>query len=591
MGGRVLPRLFSGLWQLSSPAWGAAPQSKILAQFEEYVNMGFTAYDMADHYGDAEVIYGHFRQSYFAPESLYAATKFCVFGPIEVTPKVIAANVTERLTRLQSEHIDLLQFHWQDYSNPSCISAMKLLAADSRVKALGLCNFDTSNMAAILAAGVPIVSNQIQFSLIDSRPTFAMAEVCTRQKVKLLTYGTLCGGFLADKWLDRPEPELFAPGLTPSQRKYFEMIGIWGGWTLFQELLGVLDRIAKKHKVSISNVATRWVLDFDYVGAVLVGTRMGVSGHAKENLKAYGWRLDDEDQKAIEAVQLTQTVLCKPNMSYRVHSFGDHALQRVAVWLPNKLEPLAISTNIPVFWIVFIHGGAWRDPAINHVNFAQPTINHITASLESYRSLLGGKRLGFASLEYRLSAHPDHPQGPETPATDIRSAQHPDHVNDICSGLELLEETYGLSKGQYMLVGHSCGATLAFQTFLEEFRGGIVENHKDSPWAGVYRDFVRGAFGEDEGGAWDDVSPVNFLAQQRLEAYLGVVLCTATSDSLVEDNQRQEMATRCSGLGIEVIEISVEGDHDEMWQIGSRQAAAIQAALERVHAEKEVRGT
>ncbi|KAL1889845.1 hypothetical protein Cpir12675_005613 [Ceratocystis pirilliformis] len=296
-------------------------------------------------------------------------------------------------------------------------------------------------------------------------------------------------------------------------------------------------------------------------------------------------------------------------MSYRVHSFGDHTLQRVAVWLPNK-EPLAISTNIPVFWIVFIHGGAWRDPAINHVNFAQPTINHITASLELYRSLLGGKRLGFASLEYRLSAHPDHTQGPETPVTDIRSAQHPDHINDICLGLELLEETYGLSEGQYMLVGHSCGATLAFQTFLEEFRGfkfplprtvvslagihnvrGIVENHKDSPWAGVYRDFVRGAFGEDEGGTWDDVSPVNFLARQRLEAYLGVVLCTATSDSLVEDNQRQEMATRCSGLGIQVIGISVEGDHDEMWQIGSRQAAAIQAALERMHAEKDVRET
>lgn len=65
-----------------------------------------------------------------------------------------------------------------------------------------------------------------------------MADVCERHDVKLLTYGTLvshircdagsavahlhplqCGGFLADKWLDQPEPDLYAGDLTPSQRK------------------------------------------------------------------------------------------------------------------------------------------------------------------------------------------------------------------------------------------------------------------------------------------------------------------------------------------------------------------------------------
>lgn len=55
--GRQLPRIFSGLWQLSSPAWGAASTDQIVDQFCQHVEHGFTAFDMADHYGDAEIIF------------------------------------------------------------------------------------------------------------------------------------------------------------------------------------------------------------------------------------------------------------------------------------------------------------------------------------------------------------------------------------------------------------------------------------------------------------------------------------------------------------------------------------------------------
>lgn len=80
------------------------------------------------------------------------------------------------------------------------------------------------------------------------------------------------------------------------------MICSWGGWTLFQELLHTLKRIAVDHGVSISNVATRWVLDFPYVGAVIVGVRMGVSEHAAENLASFGWKLNQQDKDSIEEV-------------------------------------------------------------------------------------------------------------------------------------------------------------------------------------------------------------------------------------------------------------------------------------------------
>ncbi|KAI0146836.1 aldo/keto reductase [Xylariaceae sp. FL1272] len=300
--GRTLPRLFLGLWQLSSPAWGSASTSKILTQFANYTKKGFTAFDMADHYGDAEIIFDRFRSKYPYKDSVFAATKYCVFHPMTVTREAVKENISERCQRLGSEKIDLLQFHWQFYDDPQYLDALRYLAEDERVSALGLCNFDTEHLEAVIDSGVEVHTNQIQFSLIDSRPTVRMSDVCKEYNIKLLTYGTLCGGFLAEKWLGKPEPGLYDESITPSQRKYHGMIRSWGDWALFQELLSTLKSIGDKHSVSVSNVAIRWVLDFPYVGAVIVGARMGISEHTDENLVSLGWSLDREDQQSIDAV-------------------------------------------------------------------------------------------------------------------------------------------------------------------------------------------------------------------------------------------------------------------------------------------------
>lgn len=57
LNGHKVPRIFSGLWQMSSPAWGSASSPKIIEQFSKHVRQGFTAFDMADHYGDAELVF------------------------------------------------------------------------------------------------------------------------------------------------------------------------------------------------------------------------------------------------------------------------------------------------------------------------------------------------------------------------------------------------------------------------------------------------------------------------------------------------------------------------------------------------------
>ncbi|KIV86250.1 hypothetical protein, variant [Exophiala sideris] len=191
LAGRILPRLFSGLWQLSSPSWGVASKAKIFQQFSKHVATGFTAYDMADHYGDAEVLFGQFRASCSQPELIFGATKLCIFQPTTVTKELLHDNITERCRRMSSTTIDLLQFHWQFYDDPQYIEALRLLHNDKRVRLLGLCNFDTARVQEILEAGIHVVTNQVQFSLIDTRPTMKMGKVCEEHEVKLMTYGTL----------------------------------------------------------------------------------------------------------------------------------------------------------------------------------------------------------------------------------------------------------------------------------------------------------------------------------------------------------------------------------------------------------------
>ncbi len=82
------------------------------------------------------------------------------------------------------------------------------------------------------------------------------------------------------------------------------MIINWGTWAEFQRLLGVLSVVAEKHGVSLTNVATRWVLEQPAVGAVIVGTRLGVSAHGDENLVVFSLKLSEADLAAINEVAM-----------------------------------------------------------------------------------------------------------------------------------------------------------------------------------------------------------------------------------------------------------------------------------------------
>jgi aryl-alcohol dehydrogenase-like predicted oxidoreductase/enamine deaminase RidA (YjgF/YER057c/UK114 family) len=297
-----ISRMVCGLWQVADMEKGGATldPDRAADHLAAYAQAGFDSFDMADHYGSAEIITGHLLKRYPGRQRPVAFTKWCP-EPGPMTPDVVRRGVQERLDRLGVDSVDLLQFHWWSFEHPAwldALHAMKAMQEEGLIRAIGVTNFDAAHLALAVADGIPIATNQVSFSMVDRRAAGDLSELCRAKGVRLLAYGTLCGGFLSEKWLGRPEPKDIADW---SKSKYKRFIDAGGGWDRFQTLLGAAGTIARKHGVSLSNVATRWVLEHDSVAAVIIGARLGESEHRDDNLKAFAFALDDHDKSLLAA--------------------------------------------------------------------------------------------------------------------------------------------------------------------------------------------------------------------------------------------------------------------------------------------------
>jgi aryl-alcohol dehydrogenase-like predicted oxidoreductase/enamine deaminase RidA (YjgF/YER057c/UK114 family) len=299
--GSEISRLICGLWQVADMEKGgvAVDRRKASDALDAYVKAGFDTFDMADHYGSAELIAGELLKRYPAERRPIALTKWCP-KPGPMTPDIVRAGVQERLDRLGVKAVDLLQFHWWSFEHPAWLDAlheMAKLQSEGLIRAIGVTNFDAAHLALALADGVPIATNQVSFSLVDRRAAGELSSLCSKMGVKLFAYGTLNGGFLSERWLERPEPTEIADW---SKSKYRRFIEVAGGWAPFQALLATADRIARRHHSSIANVATRWVLDHTAVAAVIIGVRPGEREHRSENLSVFDLTLGPDDHAELE---------------------------------------------------------------------------------------------------------------------------------------------------------------------------------------------------------------------------------------------------------------------------------------------------
>ncbi|GAB0135777.1 hypothetical protein EsDP_00004102 [Epichloe bromicola] len=289
-------------------------------------------------------------------------------------------------------------------------------------------------------------------------------------------------------------------------------------------------------------------------------------------------------------------------------------LQHVDVWVPAKYAPhpdrppASWLPDAPhTLWVVYIHGGAWRDPLITSESLA-PTLKSLPpAWLASMKT-----PVAFASVGYTLSPYPDHPSQPSVPSDRSRNAAHPAHILDVLEAISFLQRRAGFGDN-YILAGHSCGATLAFQAAMDPARWAVdgaggddvvvkapsmvlglnglydLPGLTEDPGGGherhrrVYAGLTSNAFGHDK-NLWRAVSPALVVESWATEWPGGrhVMLVQSPGDALVPYRQGERMrdglvASKTDKLAVELIE--GDGDHDEIWEQGTLMAEVLVRAI------------
>lgn len=306
---------------------------------------------------------------------------------------------------------------------------------------------------------------------------------------------------------------------------------------------------------------------------------------------------------------------------------GSNCLQNFNLYLPKSpkttsmvghpvtsLPESAVSSSAPRY-LVHVHGGGWRDPKID-ASSIEAAVAHAFSGGEE-----GAPIEAIASLNYTLSAFPTHPGDLHESNMDrqrdiAREAVHPEHVRDIILGLRLLR-SLGMDDQSYILSGHSCGATIAFQAALQPPGYFGLDGISDVPCAaalvglnGLYdlpalvdglgpahehassdfRMMLTSAFGPNA-SAWAQASPARFSASQisdcvrKGEAPRLVLVDQSIDDQLVPMNQRGRMEANLrdvSGLKV-VIGTRCTGAHGEPWKQGTMIWESIRDTLNALH--------
>ena len=301
-----ISRIIKGGWHLAGGHGNIDPAIAI-EDMHAFVQAGITTFDCADIYTGVEELIGKFRKKY---DSAFRSGEL---SPIQIHTKYVPdydqlwkikksdteAIIDRSLQRLGVERLDLVQFAWWTYDAPGYVETalyLKELQEAGKIRYIGLTNFDGKRVQEILDAGVSLLSNQLQYSVFDHRPEWDMEPIRKANNIPYLCYGSLAGGFLSDRYLGVPDPE--GPLENRSLTKYRLIIEEFGSYDYFQECLRLLREIADKHEVDIAAIASKYILQKEGVGALIIGARNRNHLHKYQKLSRFA--LDAEDLGRIE---------------------------------------------------------------------------------------------------------------------------------------------------------------------------------------------------------------------------------------------------------------------------------------------------
>jgi len=202
---------------------------------------------------------------------IFLASKF---NPKEHETESVVHSLENSLRRLKTDYIDLYQIHWPNPSVPidTTMQTLDKLMVAGKIRFVGLSNFSISDFkSAQDFFNRKIVSNQIEYNLLDRSAENDFLPYCISQKVTLLAYSPLNQGKL-----------------------YFD-----------DEQEAVLSSLAQKYEKTIAQIVLRWLIAHAPVVAV---TKTKSIAHLKENAASAEFDMEEADLDRINHFSATNFI-------------------------------------------------------------------------------------------------------------------------------------------------------------------------------------------------------------------------------------------------------------------------------------------
>jgi len=276
--------------------WGPQSEADAVRAIEAAIDLGVNWIDTAPFYGwgRAEQIVGRALRG--KRDKVYIFTKCGSLrneqgGDFEnLKPESIRREVEASLRNLQTDYIDLYQFHDPDPQTPieESWAAMQSLIQEGKVRYGGLSNHTIDLVERVLAIG-PLTSNQHQYNLLHRAIEQDVLPFSLQHDSGVLCWSPLASGFLVDTFdLDTLDPQDFRRRHPYAQEP---------AYTRLKRVRSALQAIAQGHNRPVRELAIAWVLMHPAVTGAIIGIRN--EKEARQMLSAVNWKLNGEEMDAI----------------------------------------------------------------------------------------------------------------------------------------------------------------------------------------------------------------------------------------------------------------------------------------------------
>ena len=293
-----------GTWAWGDEStWGmggydsALTESTIAEAWNASIEAGVTLFDTAEVYGGGEserIIGKLLANEPQRRDSLVLATKFMPAPWKLNVARAMRQALEASLGRLRVDHVDLYQIHGPISlrSHSALAEALAAVHSAGLTRAVGVSNYSVKEMRSIHAQlakrGVPLASNQIEFSLLRRRPeTSGLIAACKELGVIPLAYSPIGQGRLTGKYSARNPP----PGRRTFSAHPMEEV---------DQVVAVLRRIAEAHDRTPAQTALRWLIQ---KGAVPIPGAKNAD-QATQNSGALGWTLEPAEMTELDSIAL-----------------------------------------------------------------------------------------------------------------------------------------------------------------------------------------------------------------------------------------------------------------------------------------------